>query len=73
MILFFFLFFFNLNAFDIINSLSIRYGETKLSAIAYPAKAAYCSTATMANPLDYIVECNNQMMVAAGGNSALRL
>lgn len=65
--------FFYLNAFDIINSLGIQYGETKLSAIAYPGKTVYCSTATMANPLGYIVECNNQMMVAAGGNSALRL
>lgn len=60
-------------AFDIINSLSIQGGETKLSAIAYPGKAAYCCIATMAYPLDYFVECNNQMMVAAGGNSALRL
>lgn len=25
------------------------------------------------HPLDYIVKCNNQMMVAAGGNGALRL
>lgn len=62
-----------LNAFDILNSVSIQSGETKLSAIAFPSEAAYCSTATLANPLDYIVECNNQMMVAAGGNSALRL
>lgn len=38
---------------------SIQHGETKMSAIGYP--------------LDYIVKCNNQMMVAAGGNSALRL
>lgn len=64
-----------LNAFDIITSLSIQYRETKMSAIAYPNKTAYCGTATtqMANPLDYIVECNNQMMVAAGRNSALSL
>lgn len=64
---------FYLNAFDIIKSLNIQYGEAKMSAIAYPGKTAYCSTATTANPLDYIVECNKQMMVAAGGNSALRL
>lgn len=53
--------------------LGIQWEETKLSAIVFPGKATYCNTATMTEPLDYIVECNNQMMVAAGGNSALRL
>lgn len=55
------------------NSLSIQCGDTKLLELPSLVKAAYCSTSTMAYPLDYIVECNNQMMVAAGGNSALRL
>lgn len=64
---------FNFSAFYIINSLGTQCEETKLSAIANPSKAAYCSTATIAYPLDYFVECNNQMMVAAGGNTALRL
>lgn len=59
---------------NIINLLlSIQHGKTKLSATAFPSKAEYCSTAKMAYPLDHIVECNNQIMVAAGGNSALRL
>lgn len=50
---------------------SITYKKTKLYNISNGA--AKCSTATTADPLDHTVKCNTQMIVPAGGNSAVRL